>query len=108
MWPIDEHGFAHKQIALYIELGLVPQSAVFALRTVVTDALVRQLLESGQAEVYHQAHAAFDHVVLIEAPRHAQGNRVSAAQLLGISRTTLRAKLVGVGIETKEGSGEKE
>ena len=64
-------------------------------------ARVRQLLESGQTEIYHQAHAAFDRIVLDEALRHTQGNQVSAAQLLGISRTTLRAKLGALGLETK-------
>jgi two-component system nitrogen regulation response regulator GlnG len=64
-------------------------------------ALVRQLLESGQTGIYYQAHAAFDRIVLSEVLRHTQGNQVSAAQLLGISRTTLRAKLNVLGLEPK-------
>ena len=34
--------------------------------------------------------------------RHTEGNRVLAAQLLGISRTTLRAKLTALGLEKAE------
>ena len=69
-------------------------------------ALVRQFLEAGQAEIYRQALAAFDRIVLGEVLRHTQGNQVSAAQLLGISRTTLRAKLAALGLETKAGPEE--
>ncbi len=64
-------------------------------------ALARQLLESGQTEIYRQAHAVFDRIVLSEVLRHTQGNQASAAQLLGISRTTLRAKLIALGLEAK-------
>jgi two-component system nitrogen regulation response regulator GlnG len=64
-------------------------------------ALVRQFLESGQPEIYRQAQAALDRIVLGEVLRHTRGNQVSAAQLLGISRTTLRAKLSALGLEAK-------
>jgi nitrogen regulation protein NR(I) len=64
-------------------------------------AVVRQLLESGQADIYRQALAVFDRVVLNEVLRHTDWNQVSAAQLLGISRTTLRAKLTALGLELK-------
>ena len=64
-------------------------------------ALVHQLLESGQTEIYRHALAAFDRIVLAEVLRHSQGNQVLASQLLGISRTTLRAKLGPLDAEAK-------
>ena len=71
-------------------------------------ALVRQLLDSGQTDIYHDVHAAFDRTVLDEVLRHTHGSQASAAQLLGISRTTLRAKLTALGLETTKGSEEDE
>jgi nitrogen regulation protein NR(I) len=63
-----------------------PESAAVVL-------LVRRLLASGQTDIYRQAQQEFDRVVLAEVLRHTRGNQVLASQLLGISRTTLRAKL---------------
>jgi len=54
---------------------------------------VRQLLDEGGGDIYRRALAAVDRAVLGEVLRHAAGNQVHASELLGISRTTLRAKL---------------
>ena len=56
-------------------------------------ALTRQLLVDNELEIYHKALLALDRAVLEEVLHHVQGNQVEAARRLGISRTTLRAKL---------------
>jgi two-component system nitrogen regulation response regulator GlnG len=55
--------------------------------------LVRDLLAFGSPDVYRRVLAEVDRVVLAEVLRHVANNQVHASELLGISRTTLRAKL---------------
>jgi nitrogen regulation protein NR(I) len=64
--------------------------------------LVRQLLESQSSEIYRQVYAAVDRIVLDEVLRHVKGNQLQAAELLGISRTTLRAKLRSLGLAVEK------
>lgn len=55
--------------------------------------LVRELIDAGQSDIYRRVHAEVDQVLLTQVLRHFKGNQVLASQRLGISRTTLRAKL---------------
>ncbi len=55
--------------------------------------LVQDLLAFGSPDLYRRIIAEVDRVVLAEVLRHVGGNQVHASELLGISRTTLRAKL---------------
>jgi len=55
--------------------------------------LVRELIDANQSDIYRRVHAEVDQILLREVLRHVQGNQVLASQRLGISRTTLRAKL---------------
>ncbi|MCE9561584.1 MAG: sigma-54 dependent transcriptional regulator [Planctomycetes bacterium] len=55
--------------------------------------LTRDLLAFGSPEIYRRIIAEVDRVVLAEVLRHVANNQVHASALLGISRTTLRAKL---------------
>jgi nitrogen regulation protein NR(I) len=55
--------------------------------------LVRDLLAFGSPDIYRRVIAEVDRVVLAEVLRHVGSNQVHASELLGISRTTLRAKL---------------
>ena len=60
--------------------------------------LVRELLARSPGNVYYHVQAAVDRVVLNTVLEHAKGNQVEAAELLGISRNTLRAKLRNLGL----------
>lgn len=62
----------------------------------------RQLLADGQGDVYRRLVADFDDHVTRLALEHTEGNQAQAAELLGVSRMTLRAKLRAAHPEGRE------
>jgi two-component system nitrogen regulation response regulator GlnG len=54
------------------------------------------LLRAGEMDIYYRVGLEIDRVVLHAVLRHVQGNQVKASEILGMSRTTLRAKLRAV------------
>jgi two-component system nitrogen regulation response regulator GlnG len=59
--------------------------------------LTESLLRGGEPDIYRRVCQEMDRVVLETVLRHVKGNQVQASELLGISRTTLRAKLRALG-----------
>ncbi len=60
---------------------------------------VRRLLHTADGNLYRRVQEEVDRIVLGEALRRTRGNQVHASQLLGMSRTTLRAKLSSLNLE---------
>jgi DNA-binding NtrC family response regulator len=59
------------------------------------------LLRAGELDIYRRICLEIDRIVVSAVLRHVNGNQVKASEMLGISRTTLRAKLraLNLGIE---------
>jgi two-component system nitrogen regulation response regulator GlnG len=60
--------------------------------------LVESLLRAGEEDIYRKVSGAVERVVIETVLRNVKGNQVQASELLGISRTTLRAKLRSLGM----------
>jgi DNA-binding NtrC family response regulator len=60
---------------------------------------VEAALESRQVDVYRQALARLDRLLIGQAMKHSGGLQSRAAELLGISRPTLRAKLRSLAVD---------
>jgi DNA-binding protein Fis len=52
-----------------------------------------QALTEGHSDLYRETLQRFDHLVVMEAMRRARGLQSHAAELLALSRPTVRAKL---------------
>ncbi len=63
---------------------------------------VEERLRLGTERLYDEALALMERQVITRALRHAGGNQVQASRILGITRTTLRAKMrqIGLTLET--------
>jgi len=70
--------------------------------------LVREMLERSSGNIYYNVQAAVDRVVLNAVLEYVNGNQVEAAELLGISRNTLRSKLRNLGLVVEKQLNEAE
>lgn len=66
------------------------------------EKMTRDLLRCEPGMAYRRITAVVDEVVVQEALAYANGNQLQAAALLGISRTTLRAKLRSMGLTVQK------
>ena len=64
--------------------------------------LVQQLLSDGQTDLNETVHAEVDRALLDEVLQHTGGQQTRAAELLGISRTTLRQRLQQLGLSIEK------
>lgn len=72
-----------------------------ALQLEVAD-FVKKLVDSGHENIYREIHNVVDRPMFTEVLRLVDGNQVTASRMLGISRTTLRNKLEGLGIDSDQ------
>ena len=56
-------------------------------------------MASGETDLYRRALEHFDRLMIRRAMERAEGNQARAAELLGLSRVTLRAKLRSLGMQ---------
>ena len=59
---------------------------------------VEQLMRDGEGHIYRKVNLATDYAILRAVLRETKGNQAKACEVLGISRTTLRAKLRRLGV----------
>lgn len=64
--------------------------------------LVRQMLAEGRSDLYREISTVVDRVLLEEVLQHLGGHQQQAAEVLGISRMTLRSKLRALGLTVEK------
>jgi two-component system nitrogen regulation response regulator GlnG len=56
------------------------------------------LLSENESDVYRRLHSEIDRILLPEVLNRFGGNQVQASETLGISRSTLRARIAELGL----------
>lgn len=64
--------------------------------------LVEELCTQGHNDIYRHVHTEADRLLIECVLKKSQGSQLMAAELLGISRTTLRAKLKALGFSVEK------
>jgi two-component system nitrogen regulation response regulator GlnG len=80
------------------ESAALPEGADPAPGGVQIADMIGELMRRGESDIYQKVTNAVDRVVLETVLRQVKGNQVHASEVLGISRTTLRAKMRSLGL----------
>lgn len=84
-----------------LRVDTATESPTPALRECVARAVRRYLADVGDytdGSLYRMVMMEVERPMLAEVLRHCRGNQTRAAQVLGITRTTLRKKLAEAGL----------
>ncbi|MGE0761250.1 MAG: helix-turn-helix domain-containing protein, partial [Pirellulaceae bacterium] len=81
------------------EAGLADPSMFRGLDWDALGRLVHDLLKEGQRDVYRRALVYFDRLIVGQAMQVTEGHQTHAAEILGLSRPTLRAKIRAIEAE---------
>ncbi len=73
-------------------------AAVPGSMSVDWDRFLDQRLEAGTQSLYDEAVGLLERMVITRVLRHTSGNQLQAAKIMGITRTTMRAKMRQFGI----------
>ena len=84
---------AETEVEAELQSGSVPDADWQALPKAVEAAL-----GGSRSDLYRVAREEFDRLLILRVMRFTRGNQFQAAEILGISRVTLRAKLRALGI----------
>jgi DNA-binding NtrC family response regulator len=90
---------ASKPEAVAVPAGEAATSAPAPLPTALdVEAFVRERLREGSADLYGETRNFVDRFLLVRVLEHTRGNYSAAAEVLGISRQTMRVKLRALGV----------
>jgi len=70
--------------------------------------IIQERLDAGSTDLYAEMQAATERQLFLQVLRHTDNNLTQAAQILGISRTTLRSKLATLGLTIERSSSLEE
>jgi two-component system nitrogen regulation response regulator GlnG len=95
--PTELHQDETPEAEIDVEAGLLPTPDWLSL-----PQQVETWIADGQTDVYRRAREQLDRLVILRAMQQAGGNRNRAAEILGLSRVTLRAKLRGMNVAVEK------
>ena len=84
--------------AACLDDATAPSDAIPEMDWQTLSQFVESAIAAEQTDVYRRAREQFDRLLITRAMRQANGNQNRAADILGLSRVTLRARLRSMGL----------